>query len=375
MPYKAFRTKLKLNDRQATLMAKHAGYARFVFNWGLHLWRSAYEEGLKLNINSIKKVFTNYVKPQYPWMSELSSKVYQYAFINLGDAFKRFFKGISSYPKFKQKGHHDSFTLDNSGKPFKLSGTRHKLPFVGWVSTFEGLPESWVKKVTITRQAGDWYISFFVEITPEITPKYREKIGVDLGINNLATCSDGTNFSNPKAYKSAAKKLARLQRHLSRKTKGSKNWYKCLLKVQRLHQRVANIRRDTIHKITTFLAKNHSQVVIEDLNVSGMLKNHCLAGSIADASFYEFRRQLDYKSSWYGSKLIIADRFYPSSQLCSNCGARQKMPLNQRIFQCQNCGLVIDRDLNASINLEKSSGCGDYTCGRGAADSPGRSKK
>ncbi|MDT9191233.1 MAG: transposase, partial [Limnospira sp. PMC 894.15] len=122
-PYKAFRTKLKLNDRHRTLMAKHAGYARFVFNWGLHLWRSAYEEGLKPNINSIKKVFTNYVKPQYPWMSELSSKVDQYAFINLGDAFKRFFKGISSYPKFKKKGYHDSFTLDNSGKPFKLSGT------------------------------------------------------------------------------------------------------------------------------------------------------------------------------------------------------------------------------------------------------------
>ncbi|MDT9216848.1 MAG: transposase, partial [Limnospira sp. PMC 1256.20] len=142
------------------------------------------------------------------------------------------------------------------------------------------------------RQAGDWYMSFFVEITPEITPKYRERIGVDLGINNWATCSDGTQFSNPKAYKAATKKLARLQRHLSRKVKGSKNRAKCLLKVQKLHQRVANIRRDTIHKITTFLAKNHSQVVIEDLNVSGMLKNHGLAGSIADASFYEFRRQL-----------------------------------------------------------------------------------
>ncbi|MDT9226998.1 MAG: transposase, partial [Limnospira sp. PMC 1279.21] len=125
---------------------------------------------------SIKKVFTHYVKPQYPWMSELSSRVYQYAFINLGDAFKRFFKGISSYPKFKKKGHHDSFTLDNCGQPFNLSGTRHKLPFVGWVSTFEALPPSLVKKVTITRQAGDWYISFFVEITPEITPKYRERI-------------------------------------------------------------------------------------------------------------------------------------------------------------------------------------------------------
>ncbi|WP_254567521.1 transposase [Oscillatoria sp. HE19RPO] len=375
MPYKAFRTKLKLNDCQATLIAKHAGYSRFVFNWGLHLWMSAYEEGLNPNVNSIKKVFTNYVKPQYPWMSELSSRVYQYAFINLGDAFKRFFKGISSYPKFKKKGHHDSFTLDNCGKPFNLSGTRHKLPFVGWVSTFEALPPSLVKKVTITRQAGDWYMSFFVEITPEITPKCRERIGVDLGINTLATASDGTTFSNPKAYKAATKKLARLQRHLSRKVKGSKNRAKCLLKVQRLHQRVANIRRDTIHKITTFLAKNHSQVVIEDLNVSGMMKNHCLAGSIADASFYEFRRQLDYKAERYGSKLIIADRFYPSSQLCSNCDHRQKMPLNQRTFECQNCGLVIDRDLNASINLEKSPGLGDYTCGRGAADSPGRSKK
>ncbi|MBS0016035.1 MAG: transposase [Arthrospira sp. SH-MAG29] len=375
MTYKAFRTKLKLNDRQATLMAKHAGYARFVFNWGLGLWMSAYEDGLKPTINSIKKVFTNHVKPQYPWMSDLSSKVYQYAFINLGDAFKRFFKGLGGYPKFKKKGRHDSFTLDNSGKPFKLSGIRHKLPFVGWVSTFEALPESWVKKVTITRQARDWYISFFVEIDPEITPKCRERIGVDLGINTLATASDRTTFPNPRAYKAAKQKLARLQRHLSRKVKGSKNRAKCLLKVQKLHQRVANIRQDTIHKITTFLAKNHSQVVIEDLNVSGMLKNHCLAGSIADASFYEFRRQLDYKTERYGSKLIIADRFYPSSQLCSNCNYRQKMPLNQRTFQCQNCGLVIDRDLNASINLEKSPGSDDYTCGRGAADSPGRSKK
>jgi len=272
MIYKALRTKLKLNDHQATLMAKHAGYARFVFNWGLRLWISAAHEGLKPNVNSIKKVFTNHVKPEYPWMSELSSRVYQYALINLGDAFKRFFKGISKYPKFKKKGYHDSFTLDNCGKPIRLSGTRHKHPFVGWVSTFEAIPESRVKKVTITRQAGDWYISFFVEISQEITPKCRERIGVDLGINTLATCSDGTKFSNPKAYKSAAQKLARLQRHLSRQTKGSKNWHKCLLKVQRLHQQVANIRLDTIHKLTTFLAKNHSQVVIEDLNVSGMLK-------------------------------------------------------------------------------------------------------
>jgi putative transposase len=378
MAYKAFRTKLKLDNKQATLMAKHAGYARFVFNWGLRLWSQAYKEGLKPSVQVLKKVFTNYVKPQFTWMSELSSKVYQYAFINLGDAFKRFFKKLGGYPKFKKKGRHDSFTIDNSGSPIKLGGTRHKLPFMGWVSTYEALPECVVKKVTISSQAGCWYISFAIEVLQEDTPKCREVIGADLGINALATCSDGTVFANPKAYRKAAKTLARLQRHLSRKVKASCNWHKCLQKVQRLHQRVANIRRDTIHKLTTFLAKNHSQVVIEDLNVSGLLKNHRLAGSIADASFYEIRRQLDYKNERYGSKLTVADRFYPSSQICSDCGHRQKMPLNQRTYQCGSCGAVKDRDFNASLNLEQypqSVGLTDNTCGGGAADSPRRSKK
>lgn len=377
MAYKAFRTKLKLDNKQATLMAKHAGYARFVFNWGLRLWNEAYQDGLKPSVKTLKKLFTNHVKPQFSWMSELSSKVYQYAFINLGDAFKRFFNKLGGYPKFKNKGRHDSFTIDNSGVPIKLGGTRHKLPFIGWVSTYEALPECVVKKLTISRQAGCWYISFAIEVPQENTLKCREGIGVDLGINALATCSDGSIFPNPKAYRAATKKLARLQRHLSRKVKGSSNWQKCLLKVQRLHQRVANIRRDTIHKLTTFLAKNHSQVVLEDLNVSGMLKNHCLAGSIADASFYEIRRQLEYKTQRYGSQLTFAQRWYPSSQLCSDCGHRQKMPLNKRSFECENCGAVKDRDFNASLNLEQypSVGLTDNTCGGGAADSPRRSKK
>ena len=131
MPYKAFRTKLKLGNKQVTLMAKHAGYARFVFNWGLRLWSEAYKEGLKPSIKTLKKVFTNHVKPQFAWMSKLSSKVYQYAFISLGDAFKRFFKKLGGYPKFKKKGRHDSFTIDNSGALLKLGGIRHKLPFIG----------------------------------------------------------------------------------------------------------------------------------------------------------------------------------------------------------------------------------------------------
>src|ERR671932_1764919 len=293
MYYKAIKTKLKLNNYQATVMAKHAGFSRWVYNWGLRLWSEGLSVGLKPSAHALKKLFTNHVKPQFSWMSELSSMVYQYAFISLGDAFKRFFKKLGGYPKFKKKGQHDSFTIDNSGSLLKLGGTRHKLPFIGWVSTDEALPECVVKKVTISRQAGCWYISFAVEIPEEVLPKCREVIGVDLGINSLATCSDGSVFPNPKAYRKATKQLAKLQRHLSRKVKGSSNWYKCLLKVQRLHQRVANIRRDAIDKLTTFLAKNHSLVVVEDLNVSGLLKNHRLAGFFSYALFYEILREME----------------------------------------------------------------------------------
>lgn len=263
MAYKAFRTRLKLNNKQATVMAKHAGFGRWVWNWALVLWSEAYKEGLKPNANKLKKLFTNHVKPQHPWMSQLSSKVYQYAFMALGDSFKRFFVKQSGYPKFKKKGRADSFTLDNSGAPIKIGGLRHKLPFVGWVRTYEALPECVTKKVTISLLAGNWYISFHIEVhsTTRPTPKQQETIGCDLGISTLMTCSDGTVFENPKPLRKTARKLAQMQRHLNRKVKGSSNWCKCLLKVQRLHQRVANIRRDTIHKLTTWLSKNHGTIV------------------------------------------------------------------------------------------------------------------
>jgi putative transposase len=176
---------------------------------------------------------------------------------------------------------------------------------------------------------------------------------VDVGINSLVTCSEGTVFANPKAYRKAKKKLKRLQRSVSRKQNGSKNRAKAVKKLGRLHLKVANIRLDTLHKVTGWLAKNHSEIIIEDLNVSGLLKNHRLASAIADCGFYEFRRQLTYKCDWYGSKLVIADRFYPSSQICSHCNHRQKMPLKERVFTCSNCGYSLDRDRNASINLER----------------------
>jgi len=369
--YKAYRTKLDLNNQQKTLMAKHAGFARWVYNWALRLWKDSYKEGLKPNATILKKLFTNHVKPHYPWMKELSSRVYQYAFMNLQDAFASFFKKLADYPKFKKKYQGDSFGLDNSGKPIKIGGLQHKLPFVGWVKTFEALPECVTKKVTISRQAGDWYISFFVELPNlEPTPKQHQVVGVDLGVSTLATLSTGEAFPKHEALRKATKKLARLQHGQNRKNQGSSNYKKASLQVASLHRRVANIRADYLHKLTTYLAKNHGTVVIEDLNVSGMLQNHKLAKAIVDCGLYEFRRQLEYKCQWYGSELVIVDRFYPSSQLCSDCGHQQKMPLSKRVYNCPSCGMNLDRDLNAAINLSRTVGLTGLACGAGAADSP-----
>ena len=348
---KGFRTKLDLNNKLATVMARHAGYARWVWNWGLALWSEAYKEGLKHNANKLKKLFTNHVKPTYGWMSEVSSRVYQYAFINLGEAHTRFFKKLGDKPVFKKKILHDSFTVDNCGKPIRLGGLKHKLPFIGCVKTYEPLPECVTKKVTISREADSWYISFTFEYEPVIAQPIVGVVGVDLGINALATLSTGVVFPSLKPYRQAKQQLARMQRQLSRKVKGSKNRNKARIKLARKHSQVANIRRDYLHKITTYIAKNHSTVVIEDLNVSSMMANHKLAAAIADMGFYEFHRQLEYKCQWYGTSLLTVDRFYPSTKLCSGCGHKQDMPLKARQYDCPNCNLSLNRDLNASINL------------------------
>ncbi|NEQ41338.1 MAG: IS200/IS605 family element transposase accessory protein TnpB [Okeania sp. SIO3I5] len=359
---KSIRTKLKLNNKQKTLMAQHAGYSRWCYNWGLSLWNVAYKAGYQPNIRIIREVFTNHTKPLYPWMKNLSSKVYQYAFRNLGEAFKRFFKGLGKYPKFKKKGKHDSFTIDNCGKPIELNGWNHKLPFIGIVKTYEPI-EATTKKITISRQAGDWYLSCSYEFHPHTTPKKTDVIGVDLGVKTLATLSDGKVFESVRAYRQFEAKLSREQYLNRHKEVGSANWKKAQMKIARLHRKVANIRHDALHKLTTYLAKNHGRVVIEDLNVSGMLRNHKLAKSIADQGFYEFRRQLEYKCQWYGSELVVVDRFFPSSKTCSNCGHVQDMPLSLRTYDCPECGLSIDRDLNASINLRDAVGLTVNACG------------
>lgn len=309
-------------------------------------------------------------------MKKLSSRVYQYAFpteccanIHLGEAFKSFFKGLGKYPKFKKKGSSDSFptecyanTIDNCGKSIELNGWSHKLPFIGIVKTIEPI-EATTKKITISRQAGDWYLSCSYEFHATTTPKKTDVVGVDLGVKTLATLSDGKVFESVRSYQKFEAKLSRLQYLNRHKEVGSANWRAAQQKIGRLHRKVANIRQDAVHKLTTYLAKNHGTVVIEDLNVSGMLRNHKLAKSIADQGFYEFRRQLKYKCEWYGCELVVVDRFFPSSKTCSNCGHVQDMPLHLRTYDCPDCGRSIDRDLNASINLRNAVGLTVNACG------------
>ncbi len=344
------------------MMAQHAGYSRWCYNWGLSLWNAAYKDGYKPNARKLREVFTNHTKPMNPWMKNLSSRVYQYAFIHLGEAFKRFFQGLGKHPRFKKKGQHDSFpsecfanTIDNCGKPIKLNGWNHKLPFIGIVRTYEPI-EVAPKKITISKQGGSWYLSCSYEFTPTSTPKTTEVVGVDLGVKALATLSTGVVFPGAKSYRSFEDKLSRLQYLHRNKIIGSASWRAAQLKIAKLHRKIANIRLDTVHKLTTYLAKNHSVVAIEDLNISGMLANHKLAKSIADQGFYEFRRQLEYKTHWYGSEVVVVDRFFPSSKTGSNCGHVQDMPLNVRTYDCRDCGISIDRDLNASINLRNAVG-------------------
>jgi putative transposase len=351
------KTKLNLSSGQKVLMSKHAGIKRFTFNWGLATWQELYKAGCKFTYRTLRAFFNKHLKSEYSWIKEkgICQKVTEFAFEDLKDAFSRFFKKQASYPKFKKKGRNDSFTINNCGKPMPFGGKSIKLPVIGWVKLYEGLPQGTTSKVTISNIADDWYISFtYNQVKPEIDSSRIEAVGIDLGIKTLATLSTGVTFQNAKHLRNNLSKLARLQKKIVRKENGSSNINKLKTKLQKLHRRIAFLRKDLLHKITHYICKNHAKIVIEDLNVSGMLSNGNLALSISDCGFYEFKRQLEYKSKKFGCQLIIADRWFASSKICSNCGHKHEtLTLKDRVYECSNCGLQIDRDLNAAMNLAK----------------------
>jgi putative transposase len=355
----AVKRALKLNNKEATLMAQHAGFRRVVYNAGLRARQGLYGTGIKVSdsnaITTFKKVLTNFTKkaPGNEWMNKMSSRVYQNALKDLADAFGRYRQGLAGHPVFAKKKDGQSFTVDASnGKVLVSSGVKIKIPTLGTFRLHEPLTESYVSQTFHVSKEGDrWFVSFCVDVERLPVNQLHDCVGVDVGIKSFATLSNGQSFDAPKPLKQAKTKLARLQRKASKQIKGSKNQRKTYRKVSKLHARVANIRKDFLHKTTTHIAKTFKVIKIEDLNVKGMMANHKLAGAIADVGFYEFRRQIEYKCLMYGAKLELVNQWFPSSKTCSCCGSLKDMPLKERTYECAKCGLIKDRDLNAAINI------------------------
>lgn len=360
-----FKTELKLNQNQRVNIVKHCGVARHAWNWGLSLTKQILDHNQNNPDNKIKfptaidlhKWLVALVKPENQWYYECSKSAPQEALRNLRKSWDRCFQKKSGVPRFKKKGKHDSFTLEGTVKI--LGSNKIQVPKLGILKTYERLPPVTPKSVTISRQADRWFISFRIEIEAQ-TSNLTNIIGVDLGVKNLATLSTGEVITGAKSYQKYQAKLRRLQWLNRHKIITSSNWKKAQIKIARLHRKIANIRKDTLDKLTLTLAKNHGVIVIEDLNVSGMLANHKLAKAISDMGFYEFRRQLEYKCQLYGTKLVIVDRWFPSSKTCSGCGVKKEtLTLSERVFKCNSCGFECDRDLNAAINLSQC-GLGVY---------------
>ena len=355
----AYRYELKPNNRERTLLAKHAGTARFTYNWGLDQRIREYEgSGKSSNAIEQHRQLNILKTTDYLWMYEVSKCAPQEALRDLDRAFKNFYRGRKSkknigFPKFKKKGIHDSFRLTGS---IHVSDRYVSLPRLGTLRTKETTHiQGDILSATVSKEADRWYVSLQVERQPKEQFVLKDTpIGIDLGINCFAVLSDGTRIQSPQPLKRLLRLLKRRSRQHSQKEKGSNNRRKSVLTLSRLHQRIRNQRKDFLNKLSSTLAKTKSVIVTEELNVQGMIRNRSLARYIQDQGWGEFMRMLSYKTQWYGTTLLKAPRFYPSSQICSACGTREgHLNLKDRSFTCRICQYHIDRDLNAARNLLK----------------------
>lgn len=340
------------NKEQEVFLKKSCGVARFAYNWGLAEWQNQYKNGEKPNYLKLKKQFNGIKRADFPFTCEVSKCCTETAFANLGKAYKNFFTKRTKYPKFKKKGMHDSFGLDNL--KFHIEGNHIKLAKMKPMRMAEEFRfEGKIMSGTVFRVADKWYISIAVDVQKDMTlPKTGKYVGVDLGVKDIAITSDGYKFVNPRWINKSEKKLKRLNRELARRQRASKRRERTRLLLARQFDRVANQRKDWLHKITTFLVRNYDVISLEDLNVRGMVKNHNLAKAITNVALGEFNRQIEYKAQMYRKQIYRADRFFPSSKTCSVCGCIQdKMPLNVREWTCPECRAHHDRDINAATNL------------------------
>ena len=359
---RAYKVEIKPNNIQKTFLNKSFGSSRYAYNWGLNLSIERYEQGEKyLGAIGLHKELCKLKKTELDWMYEVSKLAPQNALRDLDKAYKSFFKrnkqGVGK-PKFKSKHNSkQSFRID--GTNIKVTHNYIKLPLISKIKLKEKgyIPTKDIKylNATISKDIDRYYVSVAVSYEDSsIEEKHIEEvIGIDLGIKELATCSNGEVYHNPKFTKKYENKLKRNQKSLSRKKNGSKNRDKARIKVAKVHRKIRRSRVDNLHKLTSSVTKTKCRIIVlEDLNTKGMMKNHKLSKAIADSSFYEMKRQLEYKTKFYGGNIFLINRWFPSSKTCSCCGnIKEDLTLSDRIYNC-DCGFEMDRDLNASINIQ-----------------------
>ena len=357
--HKSYKFRLYPNQEQKQLFAKTFGCSRAIWNMMLADKIKHYEETGETLHNTPAQY-----KTEFPWLREVDSFALCNVQLNLQTAYKNFFQSGFGFPKFKKKSYHQSYKTNNNKGSIALENGFVKLPKVGWVRVkahrqINGVIKSATISMTPT---GKYHISILCEVEIALLPKTNSSVGIDLGISDFAILSTGEKIGNRKFLNQLSKKLAKEQKILSRralvakkegrKLSDSKNYQKQRIKVAKIHEKIANMRRDFLHKLSTSIVKNHDIICMEDLSSKNLTKNHKLAKSISDVSWSEFVRMLEYKSNWYDKQVSKISRWYPSSQICSDCGLNSgKKSLSIREWTCTNCGSHHDRDINASINI------------------------
>ena len=356
---KAFKFRIYPNKIQQTKLAKQFGAARFVYNHYRAVREGYYlDTGTGLTYNDCTTDLADMLKAEYPWLKEANAQVLQQALKDLDRAYVNFFEGRANYPKFK--GKHDKQSI-RYPQDFRISDKKILLSKVGWVKgvfhrSIEGTPTSCTVSKT---KSGRYFVSILCKMENDLPTPKVEEVGIDLGLTTFATLSNGDKEVKPKHLYRAERRLQIRQRRLSRKVKGSKGRQKARLPVAKLHERVANQRKDYQHKLSRKLVNTYGVLAFESLNVAGMVKNHSLAKAIRDAAWSQFVGFCEYKADWANGQVLRVDRFFASSQLCADCGAKHKrLTLNVRQWVCLNCGSIHDRDENASKNILKEATAG-----------------